>query len=39
MPSVIEFATRAILIQEGRIVADGNPAQIVNMHLLQNTST
>jgi lipopolysaccharide transport system ATP-binding protein len=33
MPSVIEFATRAILIREGHIVADGEPSQVVDMHL------
>jgi len=38
MPSVIEFATRAILIQEGQIVADGDPVQIVDMHLRRNSN-
>jgi len=37
LPSVIDFATRAILMQEGRIVADGAPTEIVDMHTRSNT--
>jgi len=37
LQSIVEFATRAILMQEGRVVADGEPTSIVEMHLRHNT--